>query len=767
MPVSTKKHDDPPGLRAFVFHHLDLEVKGGHGIGDCPFCGREGKFSVDAQTSQWQCWSCQSAGNSLTFLRQWHEALRVASPVNPPSRPVERFRGQDGFRPALTNGMPYGAGAGPLRGDRFAAQVAADRGLLDPATVEAWGVVQAPDGAWLVPGYGTDGVLNQLYRRTRIKDGKGEWVWRLLPTPGVWEDGKAHHLHMAISSYDPTHSYITICEGPWDGMALWETDREPQGNIIAVPGANVWRDEWTEMCRGKHVTLMYDSDYPRPLAGGKVARAGYDGMQRVAWKLSGVAASVKYLKWGPEGYDPSRPDGWDVRDALTDGDNRQMNLTELLDKVEDVPSAWFSPTAPAHTSSRSISIEAQPCSTWMECEEAWKVAMRWREELGDALSVLLAVCASTKQSGNQLFLDLVGSPGSAKTTLCRGLLVSYHCIHLENASKLISGFKKPGDRTEKDCSFLARANNKTWVTCEFDVLASSHEYHQLMGKARRIFDGETSATYGNMDEDRVYTALRTPWIRAGTPKMMDHDQSHLGDRFLRFILTDPDEEEKRHIAKKALHSERAAMTTSANNTAGSLVDPETRLAHALTGGYVDWLRANVESLLPQVMMSEEAEDRCLDLAELSSDLRARPQVKHRHKEVQEPHECKELPTRLARQYTRLAGCLAVVLNRKEVDADILRIVRKVALDTAYGHSLKILQWLCAEHPTREGMSYQDCGGLSEEQLSMWTSMTEDRLLQYLAFLRRIDVLQHNVVRRHGMWALTGRVYELYHRIMRA
>lgn len=386
--------------------------------------------------------------------------------------------------------------------------------------------------------------------------------------------------------------------------------------------------------------------------------------------------------------------------------------------------------------------------------------------MGDALAVLLTVCASTSQAGNQLFLDLIGSPGSAKTVMCKGLLVSSNCVHLENATKLISGFKKPGDN-EKDCSFLARSNNKTWITCEFDVLASSPQYHDLMGKVRRIFDGETSATYGNSDEDRIYTALRTPWIRAGTPKMMDHDQSQLGDRFMRYILTDPNYDDMRAITRQALRLEREALVETANSTSGSITDPKTRTAQALTGGYVDWLRAHVEQLLPAVEVPTRAEDICIDLAELSASLRARPQRhKHRHEQAVESHEYKELPTRLARQNIRLATCLAVVLNRRIVDHEVLRVVRKVALDTAHGHSLNIVKWLCAESYEHPGVTNQECGGLHLPRLATWTNMTPQRCQDYLLFLRGIGVLEMRTKPQSAeMWALTDRVHSLYIRIM--
>ena len=455
--------------------------------------------------------------------------------------------------------------------------------------------------------------------------------------------------------------------------------------------------------------------------------------------------------------------------GITSLQHRKNRLAQLLTKVEDVPQDWFTPTSLAagiNSYHHVGSVEALSCSSFAVCEDAWREAMRWRRDMADALAVLLAVCASTRQSGNQLFLDLIGSPGSAKTTLCRGLLVSGHCVHLENVTKLMSGFKKPGDG-EKDCSFIARSNNKTWVTCEFDTLANSPQYRDLMGKVRRIFDGETSATYGNSDEDRIYTAMRTPWIRAGTPRMMDHDQSQLGDRFIRYILSDPDEIEKREIARRALQLERIAILEISNCSAGSITDPKTRFAHAITGGYVDWLRAHVEEELGKVDIPEAVEDYCIDLAELSSDLRARPQQHSRRQdEVVESHDYKELPTRLARQNIRLASCLAVVLNKRTVDSDILRIIRKVALDTAAGHSINIVQWLCSPNPKAGDRLYQECGGLMLGILETWTGMPVERLQKYLKFLRKIDVLEWREVRQsNGVWVLTERVYSLYLRVM--
>lgn len=725
-------------LRPYIFHGIDLTVKGGHGVGDCPFCSGEGKFSVDVTSGLWRCFVCgggtdSGGGNALTFLRLLHATAAASTPPD------------------------------------WLARVASDRRLCDPGTLTAWGVCRSPipPYPWLVAGYAPDGRLDQVYKRTYV-----DKSWKLLPTPGVWPEGKVHALHLPSSDFDSTRSEVTVCEGPWDGMALWEvaitTDACP--NIIAVPGCNIWRSEWTKFLEGKQVTLLFDSDHPR-IQGTKTFIAGYDGMARVAKKLSGSATKVRVLMWGPDGYDPSVPSGYDVRDMLSDGNNSDLGwrselLKELLTKVIDAPQDWFNPTVAVHTlngSTKSHSVESRDCSTWVACETAWKDAMRWRQDMSDALAVMLAVCASTQQSGNQLFLDVVGSPGAGKTSLCEGLLVSHHCHHLEHLTGFHSGYKKKDD-PDKDCSLIARINGKTLITPEFDIMRSSPRYNELMGQTRRIFDGKSGATYKNTDEDTLYVGLRTPWIRAGTPSsIMDSDQSQLGDRFLRIIIGDPVEEEKREIMRSALRSERVAMLDQANGTAGSIVDPKTRLAYALTGGYVDWLRANVEEKLTSADMPVEAENQIIDLADLSADLRARP---GEDKKKRESHDCKELPTRLARQYGRLASHLAVVLNKCVIDSEVLRIVRKVAFNTAHGHSLSIVQWLCRRNPKSPGQTFQTSGGISAKVFEVWLGMTEDRINNYLLFLRKIDVLVMLQL-AHGMqtWALTDRIHNLYLRVM--
>lgn len=306
MPISrraTTDEDVTECLRPYTFHGLDLTVVDRHGVGDCPFCGKENKFTVSVDVGLWRCLVCgigseKGGGNALTFIRLMHEWSVKASPN--------------------------------------LHDIAEDRLLLSPDTLVAWGVCKLflDRQTWLVPGYNADGKLYQLYRRLYI-DGK----WLLLPTPGVWPAGTAHALHLPARDFDLTRPKIDVMEGPWDGMAMWEVAQAENLNVVAVPGCNVWQDSWSELCRGKNVTLWYDSDHPAPeaLKQGRTMRAGLDGMCRVAKRLSGIVASVRFVRWGVDGYDAAKPSGWDVRDHLSSASNRPAALLDLITKVELAP----------------------------------------------------------------------------------------------------------------------------------------------------------------------------------------------------------------------------------------------------------------------------------------------------------------------------------------------------------------------------------------------------------------------------------------------
>ena len=150
----------PEALRVYLFHGVDLSWSEGaeNAVGECPFCGGAGKFSVNTKTGLWRCFVCaegsdrtvSGGGNATVFLR----CLWAA-------------------RDKATN--DYSA-------------IAKNRGLLEPETAMHWGICQdGPHGDWLVPGYAPDGKLMQLYRYQRPAGG-GKATLLASPTFG-------HQLH--------------------------------------------------------------------------------------------------------------------------------------------------------------------------------------------------------------------------------------------------------------------------------------------------------------------------------------------------------------------------------------------------------------------------------------------------------------------------------------------------------------------------------------------------------------------------------------------
>lgn len=385
MPLVRDK--TPVFLKPYLAHGIDLawSDSSSNATGECPFCGKEGKFAVRIDTGQARCLVCAEGTpkgglNSMVFIRKLHEQSMGAT------------------------------------SDEDYAELAEQRKLLSPDTLKAWGVCKSTiTGDWLVPAHDVYGKLSQLCRYTEI-NGKR----LLLSTPGLPQQLFGHTAEM----YDPTKPEVCVCEGPWDAMALWEVIREvkyDQGkasitgsytsslhsttNVLGVPGCNTFNDPWTSLFEGKLVYLLYDSDHPKPQPGGKVVPPpGYSGAKRVA-NLMPTSTEVYILKWGPEGYDPELPSGTDVRDVLGVGktiEDRVKPLEQLLAKVV--------PAKEDTGSVRSMVNETgcTPCDQWDKMILSWRKALRWTEGLDRALSVMLASIMSTKVLGDQLWVKIIG-----------------------------------------------------------------------------------------------------------------------------------------------------------------------------------------------------------------------------------------------------------------------------------------------------------------------------------------------------------------------
>jgi hypothetical protein len=729
----------PKHLKAFAFHGVDIDCRSDseEAIGECPFCGRDKKFYVNVNDGRWQCKSCMAGtdkggGNSVTFIRLlWEKSL------------------------AATEGYE---------------ELAHNRGLLNSDTLREWGVCRSSlTGEWLVPGFGLNGKLNQLYR---YAESKGRM--RLYATPEL-----PHGLH-GYNLYLSRADNVYVCEGPWDGMILWETlryTRKVEGgykltgspsssllenaSVLAVPGCGVWADDWYLPLANKIVYLLYDSDHPRkhPQTGQTTPPVGYEAMKRVTRSLAGAEErprEVHYLNWGEDGYDPSLPDGTDVRDLLRVHDDelsRVDALGLLLVNLSPVPGEWWG-GGKTGSPSGCVELEILPCTDWKTLVLAWRKAMKWGPGLDRALSVMLACLSTTRSVGDQLWVKIISPPSGGKSTLCEALSVNKKYVLAKSTIRgFHSGFKSDKSGSE-DNSLAALARNKCLVIKDGDTLLQSPNLSQILAEARDVYDRVSRTHYRNK-MSRDYEGLNMTWILCGTESLRALDSSELGERFLDcVIMTEVEEDEE--LATSIRIGFRAAQEMSflSDGTADSRDRPELVLAKRLTGGYVEYLCSNAQTLFDAVPDDDGAVVRCAKLGMFVSYMRARPSLK------QEESVTRELSYRLASQHVRLAKALAVVLNRTSLDEEVMGRVRLVALDTSRGRTFNIIRVL---YEVGEG-------GCGPTELCRGSGEADDKLKTLIRFLKRLGMVkdvpfEEGELRRGSRWMLTGRLRKLYKEVV--
>jgi hypothetical protein len=219
-----------------------------------------------------------------------------------------------------------------------------------------------------------------------------------------------------------------------------------------------------------------------------------------------------------------------------------------------------------------------------------------------------------------------------------------------------------------------------------------------------------------------------------------------------------DDDMEDEILERVVHRAARDVAIESDGEASKHYPPEMASAMQLTGGYVTWLRENAVEKLAVIDYPLTVRRQLTRFGKFAAHMRARPSL--RQEEVAE----REFATRLVSQLTRLAGCLALVLNKSSVDGEVMRRVRQVVMDTSRGRTLSITAHLYQADKEI---------GLESKTLSVLVGQTEDKIRSLLRFLRAIHVVElHYPINEKGVkgrmhWRLTGRMHRLYtdaHRI---
>ena len=729
--VVTRTNEAPDTLKPYVQHgvYLDYGDNSAEAVGTCPFCSRERKFSVKVETGQWRCLAgCgkhNGGGGLLDFLQQLWDVSEKATTL-----------------------------------DQYKT-LAADRGLEYPDTLVHWGVVASViNGHWLVPAWGVDyhGKLRMQQLYIYAKAG-GRKV--LMATSTL------KHGLFGLTHYDDTKSDVHVCEGPWDGMRYWEVLRSTKVgtdgeyvhtssvehcllntvNVVAVPGCQSFLDVWARWFRDKSATFLYDNDHPRTHAttGAELPPPALLGVKHAVAVVHKIAEDVKYLAWGPDGYDLQLANGYDLRDLLSK--EPMKGLLQVMTKIRVVPQDWM---AADSVNAASGKLVCKNCTTYSLLSNAWRKAMKWTDGLDHALTCMLATIASTNTVGDQLWMKIMGPASCGKSTLCEALSVdTEHVISKSTIRGFHSGYRESSDEME-DNSLINQLRGKTLVTKDGDTLLQTPNLGQVLSEARDLYD-RTSRTSYRTKASKDYEGVSWTWLLAGTSSLRSIDSSELGERFLDCVIMDRiDPQLEDDILLRVANKSASSVDIEVNETVRSQHSPELAEAMELTGGYAKWLRNNTSKMLPAIEFSDHAKHQCIQIGKLVAYMRARPSTRQKEKAE------RELAARLVSQHVRLAKCLALVLNRKAVDEPVMSRVRRVGLDTCRGTVLEITKAL------------YEAGDAGKElnSLMLFVNCGDAELRVLMRFLREIGVVQNFITRNRRAYRLTPVVKELYRSVAR-
>lgn len=722
MPKTSKQL--PPSVRPYDFHGLTVvDPDTDSPKTDCPFCGRDGKLGIsnkDDDDGRFRCVACDTSGNPASFCEQLH-ALSLSQTSAADYEKLAEYRG------------------------------------LPAEALKAWGAAKsATTGEWVVPAYSASGKVVNLYRYAFVGDGHV-----LMQTPSLPGGLFGYHL------WDDDRPNALVCEGPWDGIAVWHAlsraGKTGEYNVVARPGAAFFSDTWVPIFAEKVVGLLNDNDHPRQEQGKTHSPAGWEGVKKAVSHLMGgdtPPKSVSFLAWdcqdegfdastGGKGYRASLPDGFDCRDYLSPRKHKGK-IDGLLAMLRPCPPSW----GEGHKrrgANRGDYVRPQECKSWKTLVVSWEKAALWDWKLEGALATVLASIASVPGQGEQCWVKLISPPSTFKSKLCTAVATARkYTVEDDGMNGFFSGHKSGKDGEDaKDHSLVSKLYNKTLITKEGATLVDSPMRDIVISQARSLYDGSASKTYNN-GLRWEHHGLRFTWILAGTKTLRRLDASELGQRFIDYvIMEDIDPVFEKKILNIALYKQVDASRVTSNGTAESTVDSAYLAASKLTGGYVEHLRRVAPDYVKDVIVPAHAVERISRLASFIEYMRARPSDL-------DDSGGRALATRVAGQIMKTCQYMAVVMEKSTVShASVWRVAEKIAQDTARGRTFKIAEVL-----------YDNPKGLNHLDVSRLTGEDKDEERGYLNFLRKLGAVEafDNLGRKTlamGKYRLTKRFTSLY------
>lgn len=609
-------------------------------LGDCVFCGKTNKLSVNINNGLYRCFSavCGKEGNATQFLWDWWSLQKEENE----SEGYASWKEHEKER-----GIPI--------------QIMLDCGIV------MW------DDHLYIPIFNQGGteILNLMRfqpenPKVKIKGlhGVDRFLWGLQ---FYHEQNKTNYL----------------CEGEWDGIALWGQLQGSGGsgfNVFAAPGANIFKDDFCPLFKGKSNKVIFDND-----------AEGEKGTEKFLKKCGPSSKEVKVIKWLPK-----FPIKFDIRDFFKAGGD----LAGLEEMLEPPTGNTLGKTNAAGQNIPTMEFpvldENRP--SFDSVLEKYKKWLFMTEDLEKAIRLAFTTVIANQIPGDPLWLYIVGPPSSGKTEILNSIGEVEGCVMASSitAQTLISGF--PGEG-EKDPSLIPKLIGKVFVLKDFTEILkmNSAAKDKIYSQLRGAYDGRVEDRFGNSVGLRSYVG-HFGMLAGVTPAIFSDSNATLGERFLLFHL---------FKTKAGVSIEELILGALEN------VGDEVQMRSDLIGAAKSFL----EYKLSREQIPELDRDyllRIIGVAQIVAMLRATVD-RHQFKGTVNYRPQEELGTRIAKQLKKLmlsAGCLHYPPKAGKDEYDL---AVRVALDSCIGFNLEILFELIF-HPGQDSMQLAENLGIPLQTL---------------------------------------------------
>jgi len=384
-------------------------------------------------------------------------------------------------------------------------------------------------------------------------------------------------------------------------------------------------------------------------------------------------------------------------------------------------------------------LEPIPIDTFEELIAIYEQeGMFMPQTVKDTLAVTLATILTPMMGGNEMVLLFIRGPSSSgKSTICEAVSAnSRFSVPVSKFTGFHSGVRKKG---KKDLSLMKVIDGKTMFVKDWTVILSLPDAsrNQIEGELRDVTDGSSEARFKN-GVYHSYKNFRMAMVAGVTDAILKYNDSELGSRFLHIDITDEFHGSKSHI--------KAALTSTVGAILGSFQQrgpeggeekerfiPKDKMERIkrCTAGFINVMYDRFVTQEPPEV-PDWFTDKVTAIGMFVSKIKAEVTRKGYERDIiYRPRSA--IGIRIGNQLMKVGVGLSVVLGTNRLGGNILRILRKMSLDTAQGFNYDIVAEICKAH---------DNGsiGLDKAQIAKRVNLTESNVKKRLDDLRVMGLI---------------------------